>query len=367
MHSPSTLIINSIHTRVIMSLNKVKEWYADWREDLDELTGNGRYVRFIEVGVSVYLLCMLGLGFYWSTEPELFEPEDYLVRPSVDASTRQVTGYATTMTLIKITEALLDKQGGYISNDVFPPGVWLDNINYWEKGVLVQVRDLARSFRNDFSRSQSQSVEDEDLAIAEPQFFFNSDSWILPPTEDEYRQGVDKLEHYLVRLTDPQHKNAQFFARADNLRNWLAEVETRLGSLSQRLSASVGKRQLNIDLAGDAYAVQATEVPKEEEVKTAWTELDDIFYEARGSSWALIHILKAVEVDFREVLQKKNALVSLRQIIRELEGTQEAVWSPVILNGSGFGFVANHSLVMASYVSRANAAIIDLRTLLSQG
>jgi hypothetical protein len=39
----------------------------------------------------------------------------------------------------------------------------------------------------------------------------------------------------------------------------------------------------------------------------------------------------------------------------------------VILNGTGFGLVANHSLVMASYISRANAAVIDLRDLLEQG
>ncbi|MGL4711209.1 MAG: DUF2333 family protein, partial [Shewanella sp.] len=38
-----------------------------------------------------------------------------------------------------------------------------------------------------------------------------------------------------------------------------------------------------------------------------------------------------------------------------------------VLNGSGFGLVANHSLVMANYVSRANAAVIDLTNLLSQG
>jgi len=37
------------------------------------------------------------------------------------------------------------------------------------------------------------------------------------------------------------------------------------------------------------------------------------------------------------------------------------------MNGSGFGIFANHSLVMASYIARANAAIIDLRSLLSQG
>jgi hypothetical protein len=67
------------------------------------------------------------------------------------------------------------------------------------------------------------------------------------------------------------------------------------------------------------------------------------------------------------VLEKKNARVSVQQIIRELESTQQAIWSPVVLNGSGFGLFANHSLVMASYVSRANAGIIDLRELLSKG
>jgi hypothetical protein len=102
-------------------------------------------------------------------------------------------------------------------------------------------------------------------------------------------------------------------------------------------------------------------------VKTDWTEIDDVFYEARGASWALLHILKAVEIDFRAILEKKNALVSVRQIIRELEGTQEPMGSPMILNGSGFGIFANHSLVMASYVSRANSGISDLRALLSRG
>jgi hypothetical protein len=79
------------------------------------------------------------------------------------------------------------------------------------------------------------------------------------------------------------------------------------------------------------------------------------------------HLSKALEVDFASVLQNKNAVVSLKQIIRELENTQAFIWSPIILNGTGFGPMANHSLIMASYISRANAAIIDLRNLLLQG
>ena len=51
----------------------------------------------------------------------------------------------------------------------------------------------------------------------------------------------------------------------------------------------------------------------------------------------------------------------------ELDETQLAVWSPIILNGTGFGLMANHSLVMANYISRANAAINDMRQLLEKG
>ena len=68
-----------------------------------------------------------------------------------------------------------------------------------------------------------------------------------------------------------------------------------------------------------------------------------------------------------DVLAKKNARVSFEQVIRELEPTQDTLWSPVVLNGSGLGVLANHSLVMASHISRTSAAINDMRRLLTQG
>jgi hypothetical protein len=274
---------------------------------------------------------------------------------------------ATTNALIQITETLLNKPGGYLTNDKTLPGVWMDNIPRWEFGVLVQARDMARSMRKDFSRSQSQSTEDTDLANAEPRLHFNNNSWMFPSTEGEYTKAVKFLKAYRQRLSDPNVQDAQFYARADNLNTWLADVSTRLGSLSQKLSASVGQRRINTDLAGDAEAVQSTATNQVVEVKTSWNKIDDVFYESRGTAWALIHLLKAVDRDFAKVLEKKNARISLLQIIRELEATQGFVWSPAILNGSEFGLWANHSLVMSSYITRANAAIIDLRRLLTQG
>jgi hypothetical protein len=307
------------------------------------------------------------LGFIWDHEAPTFDVIANTNEVTSTMGVRKVTGSATVATTILLAESLLDKRGGYLTNDLMPPGIWMDNVPNWEFGVLVQLRDMTRTLRNNLSRSQSQSTEDVGLVAAENQFYFDNDSWILPDTEGEYRKGVDALEDYLRRLGDEDQQQAQFYARADNLRLWLAEVETRLGSLSQRLSASVGKRQLDMSLAGDSAATQSTPAEHERKLKTPWTELDDVFYEARGTTWALIHLLKAIEVDFQDVLQKKNALVSLQQIIRELEPTQETLWSPLILNGDGFGMLANHSLVMGSHISRANAAIIDLRRLLSEG
>ncbi len=316
--------------------------------------------------LGVIILIMLFLMFYWDTEPDVFDVQKQSQYRNL-GSTDYVTGFVTTATMIEVAETLLHKRGGYLSNDIMPPSVFMDNIPSWEFGVLTQIRDLARSMRNDFSRSQTQSVEDKDLMTADPQFNFDSESWILPATEREYQKGIDAFNNYLNRLSDPNEQEAQFFARADNLRDWLAVIEKRLGSLSQRLSASVGQARVNTDLEGDSEATQSTVKPDLIEIKTPWLEIDDVFYEARGTCWALIHFMHAIEYDLHDVLQKKNALVSLRQIIRELEGTQDAVWSPMIMNGTGFGFLANHSLVMASYISRANSAVIDLRNLLEQG
>ncbi|MFO1436555.1 MAG: DUF2333 family protein [Gammaproteobacteria bacterium] len=317
--------------------------------------------------VVIFLALMFALMFYWSREPAQFNVREVALREIGGDQKRMWPGVVTTATTIEVVNTLLNKSGGYVSNDKLPPGLFMDNMPNWEYGVLVQVRDIAKSLRNDMSRSQTQSAEDKDLADAEPHFNYQNDAWILPSSESEYRQGREALRRYLARLTDDNDQNAQFYARADNLRDWLALVEKRLGSLAQRLSASVGQERYNTDIASEVSAAGSTDERAQITVKTPWLEIDDVFYEARGTAWALIHFLHAAEVDFGVVLDKKNARVSLQQVIRELEGTQQPMWSPMVLNGTGFGFVANHSLVMASYISRANAAIIDLRRLLEQG
>ncbi|UVE17227.1 DUF2333 family protein [Pseudomonas sp. LS44] len=347
--------------------SSARERTADGVEGARSYFG-GLWSRALGVLIGLYLLATLVVGWYWSQEPDLFPVVQHSKVAAEQAQRQLVTGYLTVETLKEVASTLLDKSGGYLSNDLAPPGLWLDNMPSWEYGVLVQVRDLTRALRKDFARSQSQSTEDADLAKAEPRFNFDYKSWALPASESEYREGVRSLDRFLVRLSDPAQHNAQFYSRADNLNNWLGDVATRLGSLSQRLSASVGRVRLDTDVNSGTNLAPG-EVPQvsEQRVATPWLQIDNVFYEARGQAWALSHILRAIEVDFADVLAKKNATVSVRQIIRELEAAQEPLWSPMVLNGSGYGLLANHSLVMANYISRANAAVIDLRQLLSQG
>lgn len=303
--------------------------------------------------LAILLLVDVALGWYWSWEPDLSE---------VNRRDGAVAGETMTREVIHVASTLLDKPGGYLSNDMLPHRLWLDNMPSWEFGVLVQLRDVTRVMRRDMSRSQSQSQEDPFLAIAEPQFNFDAESWAMPATESEYRRGIRALENYLEALRR-QDGSAQFYARADNLNYWLNEVQNRLGSLSLSLSQSVGRTQLNTD-----SNTPVGELDNEERfVKTPWMRIDNVFYEARGASWALVQLMRAVEVDFADVLRRKNATVSFRQMVRELEATQQTLWSPVILNGSGFGLFANHSLVMANYITRANASLVDLRKLLQEG
>ena len=337
-------------------------WLGTW----DKLGASLRLNRIGKLIVSLivlYVLISTGLAAYWSSTPNIGQ----LPNQNIQNNEKIVAGVATSNALIYIVDTLLTKPGGYLSNDKTLPGIWMDNMPRWEFGALVQARDMARGLRKDFSRSQSQSTEDPDLAKAEPMLHFDNDSWMFPSTEGEYTKALGFLKSYRNRLQDTNLQDAQFYARADNLNGWLGDVSTRLGNLSQKLSASVGQKRINTDLAGDAEAVQSTPASSELEVKTSWNKVDDVFYEARGTAWALVHLFKAIDQDFAGVLEKKNARISLLQIIRELEATQAFVWSPLIINGSEFGLWANHSLVMSSYITRANAAIIDLSKLLSQG
>lgn len=314
----------------------------------------------------VFAASVLLLGAYWSLQPAKFDVRAAAAERAGGDPERFAPGVVAVAAVAESARTLLDKPGGYLYNDVTVPGIYLDNMPAWEYGLIKELRDSIRSLRNDFSRSQTQSVENAALRRADQFMNYRVDAWILPTTESQLREGVESLDGFLAQLTagDP---SARFFARADNLAAYLAVVEKRLGNYAQRLSASVGDRELTAALVPESEeAVTGSEGP-DPRPKTPRGEVDNVFYEARGYAWGLLHTFKALSIDFETVLRDKNAEVSMQQVIRDLEEATKRMWSPMVLNGHGFGYVANHSLVLASYISRANAAVLDLRILLQQG
>ena len=273
-------------------------------------------------------------------------------------------GYTYTATVAHIADTLLNKSGGYITNDVAPPGVLLDNITSWEFGALVMLRDATTALRNHFARDQSQSEQDPDLAVAEPYFYYEPNSWALPATEAEYEKGVQALHKYMARLQDPNaSKKAQFYSRADNLWQYTEVVIKRLGDLSTRLSSNASSSNFAPGLTN----LELEEASGKVAAKVTWFEIDNVFYEARGASWALLHILRAIKHDFRDILLDKRAMRTVDVMIRELENSLTPTLSPMVLDGSGYGLFANYSLSMANYIARANAAALDLRDIMNRG
>ena len=109
-----------------------------------------RWWRVAGVALLALTVVLAIVGWYWSREPALEAPAQ---------ARSDVTGLALTDAAIHVARTLLDKPGGYLSNDVTPPSVLLDNMPNWEFGALVQLRDLARVLRNDLAGLQVNHVQ----------------------------------------------------------------------------------------------------------------------------------------------------------------------------------------------------------------
>lgn len=322
-----------------------------------------------------YAVVTAALGVYWCQQPPPLDVHALAQAQSSETSAPPVPGSTFVATTIAVAETLLNKPGGFLHNDRLPPGVLVDNCPSWECGVIMALRDALRALRNDFSRTQTQSAENLDLKRADLQFAIDPKCWIMPAAEDEYQKGIDALKRYLDALNNGRVMNGRFSVRADNLAEYLALVEKRLGNFGLRLSANTTAGAMpSFAHAGKADRAESAAAPAEDamidEAPLHWTapeRIDNVFYCARGYSWAFRHFMQALRIDFAPVVADKTAGPTMAQIERDLRGASKPMRSPLVLMGSGYGFLANHSMVLSSYIARVNAAVLDLRLLLQQG
>lgn len=287
--------------------------------------------------LGIYLVVCLGLGLWWSRPPANFDVEQAVAEQrGAAAGDTASRGAVTTASLMTLVETLLDKPGGYLRNDVAPPGLWLDNMPAWELGVLIQARRLSQAMPAMASTSAPA------LDVAHAQLSGDSRDWLYPGTEHRLEQALAALDDYLDALGEDGEGG--FDDEGQGLLGWLETVAGSLDVLGMRLSASVDRRDALGDLDIDSEAVPS---------RTPWYRVDEVFFEARGQSWALLHLLQAVRRDQADVLATAGVTQRWEQLVAELERSQRRLWSPLVLNGSGFGIFANHSLVLANHMVRA--------------
>jgi len=312
--------------------------------------------------VVIYLLVCIVLGIWWSWTPSPTDPRQAVelqrgFPQTVDTASKDPQsqlavqpGEALLASNIAILDTLLNKPGGYLRNDVMPPGLWLDNMPNWEVGVTQQVRD-AVALLND-----SLSVGDAPLGQANEALGGDLESWRWPASETVLRATRNNLGEAFSALENaagPGAPNQQAAASTESpaapdasaLADWLAQVQQRLQTQTQHLAANVGQSP-NGDEQNDS---------------TPWLRIDNVFFEARGATWALAQLMQAARIDYADAIDNSGAGADFDQLIAELKSSQGRVWSPVILNGSGFGLFANHSLMMANYTVRASQLVEKIR------
>lgn len=309
--------------------------------------------------IAVVLIFLSILAWRWSREPSIFDP--------VAATDARLLGQPTApgatsvSTLLALAEILQEKHGGYLMNDRMPPGAWLDNMPSWEWGVLLEIRSFTQALRENLSRARAQSPERPELVKADASFSFDHDAWMLPSSENEYQQGMVQLQLYLDLLQSGAGGSATFTVRGDALADWLRRVESRLGALSARLRANAGEDRYDPNILTSTEEIENRPPP----TPTPRREVDNVFYEARGSAWALYHLLKAIKIDFQPVLDQQFAMGPLNRALSNLYSSQGPVHSPWIMNGTEFGMVPNHSLTLAAHLAKTQVAVRDLRSILS--
>jgi hypothetical protein len=289
----------------------------------------------------VFVFTVLLLGFLWDDEPESFNVA-LLAKEArgldVGDDYNNVVSFVVLRNMI---ETLTHKGGGLISNDVFFPGVWMDNIPNWESGALIQIRAYVGAVKSDLKKGDLYDV----FQSAYQLLMIPHQSWRIPSVESEYRKAGERIES---AINHPRKTTKKLSKKA--FKSWLVGVEK---DIDNKVYELISNRSFMSDGEQDIEELKRKDLMIS---GSSRLNVDNVFYQARGMSWAIIQILEAAVLDYDGIIDKSE-LEDIRSIVTYLKLTQNKLWSPVVLNGDGMGVLANHSITLASYLNQANKKI----------
>lgn len=240
-----------------------------------------------------------------------------------------IPGVTFVETMVNLMEhELSGRTLGWRPNDIIV-GRFTDNINNFQLGVLEALRFTTLRLKDSLTRMGDADAYDPDLEAALNLLMNRATLFWFPSAENSYREAVDHLKNFLVKLENGQR---HFYYRSDNLLLLVSTYRDLLGNVNRNLI-----RQ-----------------------NVGWFESDDYFYYAKGVAHVYFEILKVVRVGFQSQLSSTlDAVAIMDELLHEL-WIAEQVDPWLVLNSGPDSFFANHRFNLNAPLSEVAHLLVVL-------
>ena len=254
---------------------------------------------------------------------------------------------------VEMSIALIDRevnQHAWISNDPwFKPGSLLDNMAYYQKGIIAANAIFSIELKDQLSRIRGSSQVDKNLPEVASGMNYAPDRWywdpsvsiflFVAPAEKHYNSALTNLKKYNSRLAKGE---ATFGRRADNLLSTLDKISLDMGSSSDSIARKIDN---GIGCVLD-------------------TKADNLFYDVKGRSYAYWLLLKGLRADFNKVVTDKDIGSSWDLLEQSLSALLDL--DPMIVSNcdvDSFLF-QNHISAQGFYLLRARTQLKEITNIL---
>ncbi len=294
--------------------------------------------------LAFFLIWPLTIGLYWlvyqgytALDPTKFPwqqtPMQAKLKQDAAGLSEAEKGVLMTSALSNRLELELQSSLGWSVNDlIVSPTRHLDNRGSRQRGVIFATRMLVTFFSTNLAKYGTVDAENEMLKEArEKHFAFSEDSWWLPSSESEYKQGIELLREYEKNLSGGK---AVYNMRTDDMYNLLTFI--------------TGKELMDQPMG---LLVQTNdEVP--------YTKLDDRIYYSQGVILVLRDFLRTFVALYPEI-KEKGGEENIKIAFRDME--QICTFDPlIVMRGDHDSVMADHRGKVARYLISMRERVNDL-------
>jgi len=254
-----------------------------------------------------------------------------------EKSSTSVPGMMFTSTLINLLQTEFDRPfGGYRPDNVMWFGgiVPMDNVESFQKGVVEVVQRTVIYLKERVSRAGGGSDEfDELLVKASESLNYKKESIFL--TRWQFKEGLGQLKAYRDNLKI----SSRFVVRTDSLYDLL---------------------RIYRDLLGDTHKNLAKWQEKDGSPVSTF-DTDNYYYMGLGQAYATLALMRAAEVEFKEILEMKGCMIYMKELETSLAYATDPNPPWIILDGSvNAQFWPNHRSNLETHINDARFKLVSM-------